>query len=194
MSMSRVAVETINARKVSDIDWSKWQPTEKAPLLFVMKNGQILLIHKKRGLGAGKINGPGGRVEPGETAMECAIREVREELLITAKDVEWAGTVRFQFIDGYSIQAEVFTARDFEGTPTETNEAIPHWFKLDELPYDRMWPDDRIWMPLMFAGSKFDGSFIFDGDTMLDAEVRSQMSEVRNQTADDAGYKMQDAG
>lgn len=170
----------INARKIADIDWGVWQPTEKATLLFVIRNGQILLIHKKRGLGAGKINGPGGRVEPGESAMECAVREVREELRIAAHGVKHAGTVRFQFIDGYSIHGEVFTANDFEGTPTETDEATPHWFNLTELPYNRMWPDDELWMPLMFAGRKFDGKFIFDGDVMLDAEVREETAKRRD--------------
>jgi 8-oxo-dGTP diphosphatase len=49
-------------------DWSVWQPTERANLCFVTRGDEVLLIHKKRGLGAGKINGPGGRIEPGETA------------------------------------------------------------------------------------------------------------------------------
>jgi len=64
-------------RMVRDIDWASWTPTERATLLFVLRDGQILLIHKKTGLGAGKINGPGGRIEPGESAQEGAIREVR---------------------------------------------------------------------------------------------------------------------
>jgi 8-oxo-dGTP diphosphatase len=172
--LSTVEPEMINARKIADIDWVNWKPTERATLLFVIRDGRILLIHKKRGLGAGKINGPGGRLEPGETPLACAIREVQEELRINAKDVRWAGTLRFQFADGYSLHGEVFTAGDFEGTPTETDEAIPLWFKLDELPYGRMWADDKLWMPLMLAGRKFDGRFIFDGETMLDAEVTKE--------------------
>ncbi len=58
-----------------DIDWTRWIPKERATLLFVVRDGQILLIHKKRGLGAGKINGPGGRLDPGETPEICAVRE-----------------------------------------------------------------------------------------------------------------------
>jgi len=65
------------------VDWETWVPTERATLLFVIKDGQVLLIHKKKGLGAGKINGPGGRLEPGETPEQAAIREVQEELLVT---------------------------------------------------------------------------------------------------------------
>jgi 8-oxo-dGTP diphosphatase len=158
-------------KSVNEIAWNVWRPTDRATLLFVIRDGRILLIRKKRGLGAGKINGPGGRIQPGETAQDCAIREVREELCITARNARFAGTLRFQFLDGYSIQAEVFTSDGFDGTPTETDEAVPLWFPVDRLPYDEMWPDDRLWMPLMFAGRAFRGRFVFDGDRMLGAVV-----------------------
>ena len=158
-------------KTMKDIDWSCWRPREHATLLFVLRGSEILLIHKKRGLGAGKINGPGGHIEPGETALECAVREVQEELGITALGAKHVGVLRFQFADGFSIQGEVFTASGFEGEPVETDEAVPHWFPIDSLPYERMWADDRVWMPLMLAGQRFDGRFLFDGDTMLDYEV-----------------------
>ena len=45
---------------VSDIDWDTWQPEEVATLMFIIQGDSVLLIRKKRGLGAGKINGPGG--------------------------------------------------------------------------------------------------------------------------------------
>ena len=66
--------------RFEQIDWQRWEPDEHATLCFVIRGGEILLIRKKRGLGAGKINGPGGRLEPGETALDCAVRETREEL------------------------------------------------------------------------------------------------------------------
>ena len=50
----------------SPIDWSTWQGEMLATLMFIIQDGRILLIEKKRGLGAGKINGPGGKIEPGE--------------------------------------------------------------------------------------------------------------------------------
>ena len=62
------------------VDWANWRPKEFATLLFVVRNGEILLMRKKRGLGAGKINGPGGRIEAGESSLDAAVRETREEL------------------------------------------------------------------------------------------------------------------
>ena len=66
--------------KIANIDWTQWQPQETATLMFVIRNDEVLLIRKKRGLGAGKMNGPGGRIEQGETPLQCAIRETEEEL------------------------------------------------------------------------------------------------------------------
>lgn len=160
-------------RRVECIDWRSWRPTERATLLFVVKDGCILLIFKKRGLGAGKINGPGGRVEPGETTLDCALREVREELCINALGVTLRGALSFQFMDGYAMQGSVFTADDYRGAPTETGEARPLWFPLAAIPYHRMWPDDRLWMPLMLAGKNFRGRFTFDGERMLDHDVKA---------------------
>lgn len=158
-------------KKVSEVDWSSWNPKERATLMFILQNGQMLLIHKKRGFGAGYFNAPGGRLEPGETDLECAVRETQEELCITPLNPVHAGTLMFQFIDGHSIHGEVFTATEFEGTPTETDEAIPHWFSVTNLPWENMWADDPVWYPKLLAGKKFTGRFTFDHKTMLDHEL-----------------------
>jgi 8-oxo-dGTP diphosphatase len=157
--------------RVAEIDWQCWQPVDKGTILFVITDGQILLIHKKRGLGAGKINGPGGRLDEGETPAECAVREVEEELRISPSGVGEVGELQFQFVDGYSIHVWVFRASGFVGTPEETDEAEPLWTSIDEIPYDRMWPDDRIWLPLLLEERPFLGRFVFDGDSMLDHEL-----------------------
>ena len=158
-------------RTVDDIDWAHWVPRERATILFVIKDNQILLIHKKRGLGAGNINGPGGRLEPGETTREAAIREVEEELCITPEGVTHCGELSFQFLDGLSIHCTVFRAEGYRGTPSETEEAIPLWTSLDEIPYDRMWADDQYWIPLMLARQPFRGVFLFDESAMLDHRI-----------------------
>lgn len=160
-----------------DIDWDIWKPSEHATLLFVIQDERILLIRKKRGLGAGKINGPGGRVESGETPLECAVREVEEELLVTPTGVTWVGTLCFQFADGYALEVRVFRAGGCEGTPTETDEAIPLWVPLDAIPYDEMWADDRMWMPMLLAGESFDGCFLFDDDRMTGFDLGSREEE-----------------
>ena len=153
---------------LADVPWSTWEPQVQATLLFVVRDGKMLLIHKKRGLGAGKINGPGGRLEPGETALQAAVREVREELCVEALHVCRSGELSFQFVDGLSLHVIVFRADHCVGEPRETPEAIPLWVSVDEIPYGRMWQDDPLWLPLMLERKPFRGRFLFDGDAMLD--------------------------
>ena len=144
-----------------------WQPNMVANLVFVIEGKRVLLIHKKTGLGKGKINGPGGKLEKGETAEEGAIREVQEELLITPHNLEEMGTLHFDFVDGLKLECVVFRAFGYTGTPTETREAKPEWFTFGEVPYDRMWADDRHWLPQVLEGKHFTAWFRFDDEEML---------------------------
>ncbi len=153
------------------IDWAHWKPTEFANLCFVIRDGQILLIRKKRGLGAGKINGPGGRLEPGETALASAIRESQEEIGVTPIDLEEAGELFFQFLDGYKLHVAVFRAGNLEGQLKETDEATPFWVPIPKIPYSEMWQDDPHWLPLVIAKKKFRGFFVFRQENLLSHRI-----------------------
>ncbi len=153
------------------MDWTRWTPVDRANLCFIVKSGRVLLIRKKRGLGAGKINAPGGKIEPGESARDSAVRETQEEVGVTPLGVEERGILRFQFADGYSLHCTVFRADDLAGKPVETAEAAPFWCAIEAVPYDEMWEDDCHWLPALLEGKTFDGSFHFDGETMLSKEL-----------------------
>jgi len=161
-----------DCKRVSDIDWKNWVPIDIGTLCFILRGDEILLIRKKRGLGAGKIVGPGGRLEPGESVLECAVRETIEEVGVVPEDPRLRGELRFQFCDGYSVHVHVFTSAGFAGEVCESPEALPLWTPQDAIPYGEMWEDDRIWIPWMLDGFAFEGRFVFDGDRMLDQESR----------------------
>jgi 8-oxo-dGTP diphosphatase len=155
-------------------DWQHWQPTLRATLMFVVDEAreQVLLIRKLRGLGAGKINGPGGKMDTGETPLECAIRETQEELGVTALNGVKHGELWFQFVDGLALYVDVFLATEWQGEPHETPEAIPLWTSLHALPFEEMWTDDRYWLGEMLLERRhFVGKFVFDDDTMLTNEM-----------------------
>jgi len=165
-SINRVTLTTASGAPFS-IDWGAWTPTDTAVLTFIRREGQILLILKKRGLGSGKFNAPGGRLEPGETPGQAAVRETREEVGLTPTGLLPAGRLDFAFTDGYSLRCHVFTASGCTGTLTETDEAAPFWCPEDDIPYGKMWSDDRIWLPLLLDAKPFRAAFIFDSDLML---------------------------
>jgi 8-oxo-dGTP diphosphatase len=155
-------------RTLADVDWEGWSPAVRATLLFVVRDERILLIRKKRGLGAGKINGPGGKLDPGESPLAGAIREVQEEIGVTPTGVEQRGEIRFQFTDGLALHGSVFLGRDCSGRLCETDEAAPFWAPVDRIPYAQMWADDVFWLPILLAEGRFSGRALFDGDALLD--------------------------
>jgi len=158
-------------KSLADVDWVNWRATDPATLVFVIHAGKLLLIDKKTGLGKGKVNAPGGKIEPGEMPRAGAIRECQEELSITVSDLQYCGQHRFQFVDGYSIHVWVYQSTAFAGVPTESREARPRWVPLDEIPFDKMWADDGLWIPMMLRGEQFTSRWVFDGDSLLDYEL-----------------------
>lgn len=158
-------------KTLTDVRWEGWQAKDLATLVFVIRKGRILLIRKKRGLGKGKVNGPGGKLDPGENAVECATRECHEELGISVSALECMGEHKFQFVDGYSIHCWVFRTSECEGEAVETPEAIPLWTDIGSIPYDEMWEDDQIWLPMVIRGECFSARWVFDDDRMLDYTI-----------------------
>ncbi|MCY4143999.1 MAG: 8-oxo-dGTP diphosphatase [Gammaproteobacteria bacterium] len=144
-----------------------WAPQNRATLVYVVVDASVLLIKKLRGHGAGKVNAPGGKIEPGETAEECAARELYEEVGLYAVDMELGATLRFlDSGNGYSMEGLVFVSQGAAGTPKTTPEAVPFWCTVDQIPYAQMWEDDRFWLPHVLAGSYVRGDFLFDHDKL----------------------------
>lgn len=155
-------------------DWQTWQPGVRATLMFIIDEDrrEVLLIRKKRGLGAGKINGPGGKIDPGETSLECAVRETQEELGVTALNPAHHGELWFQFVDGLRMHVDVWVSTRHDGNAVETPEALPLWTSLDALPFDQMWADDEHWLArTLLERRHFIGRFEFDNDTMLSHQM-----------------------
>lgn len=154
-------------------DWQSWEPGILATLLFVVKEGRILLIEKKRGLGAGKVNGPGGKIDPGESPLECVIRETEEELCVTPVNPWKCGELHFAMTMSPHILCHVYRADELNGEPEETDEAVPLWTDVEEVPYARMWEDDRHWLPYLLARRSFFGRFVFEEETMKSMDLRT---------------------
>jgi 8-oxo-dGTP diphosphatase len=158
---------------VTEIDWEHHRFDQEAVLCFARRGEEVLLIHKKTGLGTGKVNAPGGRLEPGETPAEAAIRETQEETGVTPLHLEERADLSFLFTNGFSLHVKAFFAGDMEGEPHATREADPFFCPIQEIPYEKMWADDREWLPRSLQGDYVMGRFIFEGDTMLDMQLET---------------------
>lgn len=135
----------------------------EATLCFVIDGDRVLLIEKRRGLGEGLLNAPGGKVEAGERPQEAAVRETREEVGIEVLAPNHAGHLTFTLNGTVHTECHVFRTRSYEGTPRPTPEADPVWVDVESVPYDRMWDDDRYWLPPVLEGETVRGTFHFEG-------------------------------
>ncbi|MEK9186372.1 MAG: 8-oxo-dGTP diphosphatase [Patescibacteria group bacterium] len=142
-------------------------------LCVIHQHPNVLLGMKKRGFGAGKWNGFGGKVEKGEEIEKAATREVFEESGVSVGQLEKFGLIDFEFQGNPEIlEVHIFKAEKFSGNPEETEEMKPQWFNINEIPFDSMWPDDRYWFPLFLSGRKFKGKFLFGKtDNILDMRL-----------------------
>lgn len=149
---------------------------KKLTLCLVHDHPHVLLGMKKRGFGEGRWNGFGGKVEDMETIEEAALRELKEEAGVSVERLEKHGVMDFEFHDkrGEILEVHIFKGVNIIGEPKETEEMMPKWFHIDEIPYNDMWPDDEYWVPLFLKDQKFTGRFLFgDGDIVLEKEINT---------------------
>ncbi len=146
-------------------------------LLFLRKEGEILLAMKKRGFGANRFNGVGGKIESDETIEQALVRECQEEINVTP--LKYEKVAEHDFVgknkDGskWQMYVHVYFCDKWEGEPVETEEMKPEWFNLQDIPYKNMWQDDEFWLPQVLADSKIFGVFTFDEkDNILSHNVK----------------------
>ena len=123
---------------------------------------------KKRGFGKDKYNGFGGKVKDGESVADAVIRELYEEIGVkTTKDyLEKLGELTFVFPykEEWNQLVHVFVIKKWDGEPSESEEMAPGWFEHKNIPFEKMWQDDKHWMPLVLQGKKLEATFIFEAD------------------------------
>lgn len=145
-----------------------------ATLCYVKQNGKTLMLHrvkKDNDIHAGKWNGLGGKLEPGESPEQCIIREVREEAGLEIVSPRYHGLLIFADFAGDDWYVWVFTADEFNGKLIESNEGRLEWIPDEEVTALNLWPSDQIFLPWLKTDKIFSARFQYHGDEMFGHEV-----------------------
>jgi len=145
-----------------------------ATICIIRDGSRILLGMKKEGLGAGKWNGFGGKVEQGETVEQGALRELKEEAGLVAEIMKKHAELTFKFPHKpeWDQVVHVFVSDNWSGVPTESEEMRPEWFSADNLPYKQMWISDAHWLPPVLEGKFVRATFVWAPDgSILEKKV-----------------------
>lgn len=138
-----------------------------ATACFLTKDNKILLGLKTDKIGKDCWNGYGGGIEEGESAVEAAIRELKEEtkteenegVVALPEHLEKIAIVDFHNTksDGETFVCKVhfYLVRQWKGEAQETEEMIkPTWFEINNIPFGQMMPADKVWLPVALSGKK----------------------------------------
>lgn len=129
-------------------------------------------VKKQNDMHAGKWNGLGGKLEPGETPEECARREIKEESGLQVKKLQWKGFLTFpQFSNQVDWYAFVFVAEADQDEVIDSAEGQLRWIPNHELLELNLWEGDRVFLPWLDQPGFFSAKFIYQDKKLVDYEV-----------------------
>ena len=164
-------METINKYRESN------PAIRDAVVCFIQKDDKVLLGVRKTSstnLGINRVAGLGGKLENGETKEQALVRELQEEVGITLTEFEEHGQVTFLYPHKpeWSQEVTVYIGTKWEGDPTETEETCPSWFDINDLPVDRMFVENRLWVPQVLEGKYVYAAFLFNEEhKVIDSKI-----------------------
>ncbi len=153
--------------------------THSVVIFLIRKNSQgvteVCLGLKKRGYSEGKYNGFGGKIETGENPQEAAVRELKEEseVKVGVGLLNKKGIIKY-FEPGENWLVHIFVCDKWAGKIRESDEMRPFWFDVSNLPLDKMWENDALWIKdILTTEQKIEGTIWHDkNDKVVKKELK----------------------
>lgn len=129
-------------------------------LLAINENNDFLINIRAKQPFINYFNIPGGKVDLGETTIECAIRELEEETGIKANNVKLKAIVEKMTYNQnneliHHIIGYFYISREFEGNLIKNNEeGINKWININELKKNKRFPELDYFIPKFLENNK----------------------------------------
>ena len=135
MALDKIAllarVLKVDANDILGIETSRTERVELTVLILIEDGNRILLQNRVKDDWKGYAL-PGGHVEPGESFVEAAIRESKEETGLRIKNPRLVGVKQFPIPNGRYV-VFLFKATEFDGQAQSSDEGNVEWVEYARL-------------------------------------------------------------
>lgn len=128
---------------------------------------------KENDMNKDKWIGIGGKLEEGESVLDCVIREAKEETGLTLHNPIYRGVIHFRNSYYYDEDMHLFTCSDFSGTIKECDEGVLEWVDKDKIYTLPLWEGDKIFLDALVKDDRFFYLTLnYNKDTLLSHELK----------------------
>jgi len=146
-----------------------------ATLCYVKKDDKTLMLYrnkKENDYHEGKWNGLGGKLEPGESPEDCAVREIFEESGLIVRELKLKGFITFPLFDGKDDwYVWLYFITKWDGKLKDSPEGELSWIEDDKLHELNLWDGDKIFIKWMFNNKPFSAKFNYENGQFIDYTV-----------------------
>lgn len=138
---------------------------------YLKKDNKVLMIKFAKKWG-NVYAPPGGKFETGESPLDCIIREYYEETGLTLINPRLQGISYWK--DSVEGIIFVYTAEDFKGDLTASEEGSLEWIRLEDLQNIPQFDQNEKFTPYLFKKELFEGKFLLDDKCkVLEYKIRN---------------------
>lgn len=145
-------------------------------LCYIEKDNKYLMLHrtkKENDMNKDKWIGIGGKLEEGETPLDCVMREAMEETGLTLHKPVYRGIIYFRNSYYYDEDMYLFTCNDFSGTLKECDEGNLEWVDKDKIYSLPLWEGDKIFLEALVRDDRFfELTLNYEKDTLISHEMK----------------------
>jgi 8-oxo-dGTP diphosphatase len=140
-------------------------------LVYVMHDGQMLMMHRRKQPNLGQWTAPGGKIELHESPAECAIRELQEETGLVARGQPRLRVIATETSPRANWQwlMFIYLVTDFKGQLGHCAEGDLAWIPVEQVPDLPIPQADAIFYPYVVGdlAGPISMKFEYDADLKL---------------------------